>query len=93
MDIGVQVRDALLVPLDGVREGGDALCVAGISTSTIVCGAALCAVAVDVHVCELAAGALDVENVVVCYVVATVGECWASVLVGAVHKGKAETYC
>lgn len=73
--VGVEVGDALLVRLDGVCEGGDGLSIAGVAAPPVVCGTTLRTVAVYVHVGELAARALYVEDVVVGDVVATVGEC------------------
>ena len=72
MDVGVQVGDSAVVGPDRVGEGGDALRVVRVAAPAVVGGAALRAVAVYVHVGELAGGALDVEDVGVGQVVAAV---------------------
>lgn len=77
MDLGVQVGDALVVPLDDVLEGSDGLCVIAAGAAGVVFRrAVLDAVAVDVGVRKVGAGAFDVDYVVVGFVVAAVGEVW-----------------
>jgi hypothetical protein len=74
VDVGVEVADALVVARDRVGEGGDALRVVAVAAAAVVGGTALGTVAVDVHVDEVAARALQVDDLVVCHVVAAVGE-------------------
>lgn len=72
MDVGVEVLDAGLVAGDGVFEGGLALSILRAVTAAVT--SAESTVAVDIHVNEVTAGALEVHDAVVVQVVTTVAE-------------------
>jgi len=74
VDISVEVVDALLVARDRILEGRDVLGVAAGTTSAIIANTPLSTVTVDVHVDELAAGALEVDDAVAGEMVTAVGE-------------------
>jgi hypothetical protein len=74
--VGVEVPDALLVLLDDPLKRRDGLRVGAAAAPPVVAAPVLLAVAVDVHVGEGAARALEVDDVVVGHVVAAVREGW-----------------
>lgn len=76
VDVRVEIADALLVARDDLLERGLRLRVGRVPAAPVVTGAALDAVAVDVHVGQVAVAALDVDDSVLVEVVATVGICW-----------------
>lgn len=76
MHVGVEVVNILVVALDDPLERRDGLRVLAALAPPVVAAPVLLAVAVDVHVGEAAARALDVDDVVVGQVVAAVGEGW-----------------
>lgn len=74
VNIGIEILLAGAVAADGAGERGLALGVGGLAAAAIVGSTALDAVAVNVHVCELAILALEVDDLVVGRVVTTVRE-------------------
>lgn len=74
MGIGVEIALAGAVAAEGVSKGRDGLGVARGAAATVVGWAVLDAVAVDVHVDQLAVFALQVDDVVVADVVAAVAK-------------------
>lgn len=62
VDFGIEVRDADIVAGDRVFEARLGLSVAAAAASTVITGAALLAIAIDVHVHKLLAVAVQVDN-------------------------------
>jgi hypothetical protein len=77
--VGIQVLLASSVGLEDILERGDGLRIAGGAAATVVGRAVLDTVAVDVQVDERARLALEVDDVVVGLVVATVAGSWEKV--------------
>ena len=75
MNEGIQLLDSNVVLADGIAERGGGLAVSERVAAAVVAGAFGAAVAIDVHVCKLAFGALDVDDSQVFEVIAAVGEC------------------
>lgn len=76
VDVRVEIANALFVARNGVLKRGLRLRVGRVPAAPVVSGAALDAVAVDVHVGQVAVAALDVDDSVPVEVIATVGICW-----------------
>lgn len=74
MDIGIQIPYSLSITLQDPLKRRDGLRIETAAAPSIIAGAALCAVAVNVHVGESRAGALDVDYAVGRETVAAVGE-------------------
>lgn len=72
VDIGVEILDTGLIAFDGVLEGSVALSILGAVTAAVA--SAKSTVTVDVHVNQVAVGALEVHDAVVFQVVTTVAE-------------------
>lgn len=72
VNVCVEVLDALLVAGDGILEGCLVLGILGAVTAAV--SGAESAVAVNIHVDQVAAGALEVHDTVVAQVVTAVGE-------------------
>lgn len=72
VDVGVEILLRRAVRLENPLERGDGLGITRRTAAAVVGGAALDAVAVNVHVDELAVLALEVDDVVVLDVVAAV---------------------
>ena len=62
MYLGVQVGDSDLVVDDGVFEARLRLSIAAAAASAVFAGAALLAIAVDIHIGELLAVAVQVDH-------------------------------
>lgn len=78
MSVGIKIPLSGLVRFEDPLERSNGLSIAGAATSAIVRGSALDAIAVNVHVGQLAISALDVHDVVVAQVVTTVAESCSS---------------
>jgi len=72
MDVGIEIVNALVVLLHNVLEGSDGLIALVKVAPAVVTNTVLLAVAVDVHVCEVLAFALQVDDAVIGKVIATV---------------------
>lgn len=72
VDVGVEILDTGLVARDGVLEGSLVLSILGAVTAAVA--SAKSTVAVDIHVYQVAVGALEVHDAIVVQVVTTVAE-------------------